>query len=172
MFKKSIISILFLAICVSAIDHFPAFENGYNSYDIGGDAIHFGYFISKNVVFNPSSITNKVVSEINEYKNTLSKNTLKMDSKYRWCEVPMHAILVVWWYNQDTNHGDWFAIRNTPRYWQFLTEQGNSDIISNGKYRYKQWNHYGESFKIYFKNPNNVNGWTPNDIWIGLEFKG
>lgn len=142
-------------------------------YSIGGDRISLG--VMKLTVDDWRDKDN-----IDYQVSRAPKMNFLWDDKWYYETLPdsKNELLVLFWKNHDANKHGWLAIKNTPDTWYYTTDLRNHSWkgIKNDEKINMYWEGFGTrntgdaggSLSIDVKNPENKDGWTPNDIWVGF----
>jgi len=100
--------------------------------------------------------------------------------EWRWERLPENdpAVIILVW-NLKTGESGWCAVKNTSDHWYVASDYHpwttQKDFTQKqGIWRDKtimefKWIINGIPITIWFRNPNNENGWTKHDIWYQFD---
>jgi len=94
---------------------------------------------------------------------------------WRWEILPEDspAVLILTWYNLANHEFGWSAIKNTDDHW-YVSSKYQSWITQKdytpSENMWFNWVSNGTKISIFFRNPKNENGWTPDDIWYQFNY--
>ena len=141
----------------------PGFVNESGCYKIGDERVKF---VARVVTTNTDS----------QLKSILSSLPRSCDSTHVWDDKwysytlpddrPKYLLLM--WKNITTGEGGYAFIQNTPKHWWYKTNNDGFKTLSNNDSAKLSWWSNGRRIDIDIKNPKNLGGWTPNDIWYSF----
>jgi len=184
--KKTIFIAIILGISIFASQGYCELSKSQNAsrkgpemhdqsyHDIFGNNIRF-----INRWYGPANWKNRL--EIDKFVKDMVKHITDCHIRgdWRWETLTENhpAVIVLVWYNVETREYGWCAIKNTSDHWyvasdyhpwttqkDFTRNRGPSWGLDTTKMEFK-WMNNGAPITIWFRNPENENGWTKHDIW-------
>lgn len=92
------------------------------------------------------------------------------NQKWYWNSLPVdkNEYIVLIWQDLKQSKYEWIAIKDTPAFWYTVRRNGKKNLVPDGRQIVCGWYIHNKYLEIRVKNPPNIKGWTPFDIWYSF----
>lgn len=90
--------------------------------------------------------------------------------KWYWKSLPVdkNEYVILIWQDFKQSKYEWIAIKSTPAFWYTVRRNSKKNLVLDGRQLVCGWYIHNKYLEIRVKNPPNINGWTPYDIWYSF----
>lgn len=118
-----------------------------------------------------AELDKRVQVGIREERRNHSRNENEKENlRWYWNSLPVdkNEYIVLIWQDLKQSKYDWIAIKDTPAFWYTVRRNGKKNLVLDGRQIVCRWYIHNKYLEIRVKNPPNIKGWTPFDIWYSF----